>query len=318
MKKILTLLLIAMQTICTAQNLVPNPGFENYNSLPCDFIITSAEFESRIQNWTVPNFTTPDLCSPLIPATCRYGNPLSPESAGSQIPRTGNVMIGMACENAGYNEYLQVRLTSPLTIGNFYQVKMFVSLAGRSDFANNDIGVSFSETIIRDSNYNSANFYPQLLDSTVIADTANWILISNCFQATRAWQYLIIGNFPSPCMRGIFLGGGWPMAYYFFDDISVEQVADCSITKFNCSTQPHDSLPKKLKIYPNPFIDHLIIENGAIGASVEIWDVLGRKLLAQKVTSTKMKLDLPSLPGAQYILRYREDRQQQTFKLVKL
>lgn len=118
MKINLAIFLILLSTFCKGQNLVTNPSFENYDSLPCDFILDATQFKNMLHDWSVPNYTSPDLCSPLIPAICRYGNPYSFNSAGIQTPRTGNIMVGMACENAGYNEYIQVPLTSALVAGN--------------------------------------------------------------------------------------------------------------------------------------------------------------------------------------------------------
>ncbi len=317
MKKLLTAFLLMVFGIGNAQNLVTNPGFENYDSLPCGFSISAAYFSSLIQNWTVPNYTTPDVISPLISPTCLYGNPLSSGSGGLQTPRTGNIMIGMVCENGGYNEPIQVPLTTPLIIGNSYQAEMYVSLAARSDFANNNIGMYFSDTLIFDSTYLSTNYLPQILDTTTITDTVNWVLISGCFTATSAAQYLIIGNFVSPCQHSVLLLGGWPMAYYFFDDISVTQIPPCTSGQLNCPLGIAENENKKLKIYPNPVSDFLTMENAASGGTIEIKNLFGTILLTQEITSDKSLLNLQALPGGLYVGYYRENKHQEVFKFIK-
>jgi len=318
MKLNLIVIFIMLFTICKGQNLVPNPGFESYDSLPCDFIKNATQFRNMLHDWSVPNFTTPDLCSPLISASCKYGNPYSFNSGGIQTPRTGNIMIGMVCENEYYNEYIEAPLTTALVPGTAYEVKMYVSLAAKSDFANNNIGVYFSENFIADSNFLSSNYIPQILDTTTITDTLNWVLVSGCFTATKASKYMIIGNFASTCPHGTFFGRGWPMAYYFFDDISVTKIPACNNQQSNCRIGIPDTGNQNLKVYPNPFLNSLVIENGVNGALVEIRDILGRKMSSQNITSDKTVLNLGFLPNAPYILVYRLNDQQQIFKLIKL
>ena len=316
MKKFLSVFLLAVYGICNGQNLVPNPGFEDYDSLPCNFIDTSSQFANMLHDWTVPNFTTPDICSPLISSSCLYGNPLSFNSAGLQTPRTGNIMVGMVCENGGYNEYIQVPLITPLVAGNDYQAEMYVSLAAKSDFANNDIGMYFSDTLINDVNFQSTNYTPQVLDTITITDTLNWVLVSGCFTATTAAQYLVIGNFISPCLRGVYLGGGWPMAYYFFDDISVMQIPSCTGGQLNCTDGIPEDENHKMKVYPNPVADMLTIENASIGATVEIINLLGEKIITQKITGNKSQLNLHSMAKGIYFVRVGDEERNVVRKLV--
>ena len=315
---LLLLFLITTLNICIGQNLVINPGFENYSSLPCDFDTSASQFETLMNDWTVPNHTTPDICSPLISSACNYGNPLSPGSAGLQNPKSGNVMIGMVCENGGYNEYLQVPLTSPLITGNSYQAAMYVSLASKSDFASNGIGMYFSDTMISDPLFDGANYSPQLLDTATISDTANWTLISGCFTATTAANYLIIGNYFSPCAHGSFLGGGWPMSYYFFDDISVIQIPECSNGKLSCSDGMDEHQHILPGIFPNPISDLLTIQNLSAQTKIEIFNLLGARVIECKSPSENLTIDMRSCAKGIYILHLIEDQNESTLKLIKL
>jgi len=193
---------------------------------------------------------------------------------------------------------------------------MYVSLAAKSDFANNDIGMYFSDTLINDVNFQSTNYTPQVLDTITITDTLNWVLVSGCFTATTAAQYLVIGNFISPCLRGVYLGGGWPMAYYFFDDISVMQIPSCTGGQLNCTDGIPEDENHKMKVYPNPVADMLTIENASIGATVEIINLLGEKIITQKITGNKSQLNLHSMAKGIYFVRVGDEERNVVRKLV--
>lgn len=325
MKKILLISTVFLiLTFCsipaTGQNLIMNPSFENYDSLPCNFIINSLQFSSMMNYWTAPNYLTPDICSPLISTTCYYGNPQSQSSAGLQTPRTGSVMIGMVCQNGGYNEYIQAPLTTPIVPGNSYQAEMYVSLASKSDFASNDLAMYFSDTLILDSAFQSSNYVPKIIDTLTITDTANWVLVSGCFTATTPANYIIIGNFVSSCAHETFLGGGWPMSYYFIDDISVTQIPSCDKMTV-CSTVGINEAEteNKFQLYPNPFSSSTTLRADKIlkGVTLTVYNSLGQQVKQIKnISGQTITLYRDNLPSGLYFIRLTQDNK--TLKADKL
>ncbi len=72
-----------------------------------------------------------------------------------------------------------------------------------------------------------------------------------------------------------------------------------------------------LKLYPNPASEHLIVEYAANSklAFIEVFDLLGKKVLEQKLT--EQRIDISSLNKGLYHLIVREGKMIQTKKFIK-
>ena len=60
-----------------------------------------------------------------------------------------------------------------------------------------------------------------------------------------------------------------------------------------------------IKTYPNPIKDHLTIETDGSGI-LEIYDMLGGKLLTQAFNKGKNRIELQQLSGGIYIMRMKK------------
>lgn len=224
------LLLCFTHCVAHAQNLVPNPSFENLKkAASCDLSIPKADFESIIYDWEMPTNATPDIYSTLLPSTCIASQPNSSVvfgefPTGHQLPRTGNLMAGFAPYiSVWYSEYLSVKLTSPLVVGERYCCRMYVSLAEGCSYAQNNLGMYFSVPPVFEATAPHLSFSPQLLFEEVIEDSINWVELKGSFTATNTAQYLLIGNFNSSGLTQVYQGPrNASFAYYFVDDVSVE------------------------------------------------------------------------------------------------
>lgn len=236
MKNTLHKLFIGLSTLLIthtsyAQNLVPNPSFESYGTLPCSWITSSAGFNSAINNWTMPTSGSSDIFSTLVGNTC-YASCFSTNasSPGQQAPRTGNVMSAILTYGSGcgsqpnYREYLEIQLSSPMIVGETYDVEFYVSFGERCAMATNNIGAHFSTNYISSTNCFVLNFVPQINETTVVTNSTGWQRISGTIVATQAFQYMTIGNFFSNAATSTQANGGPSSnARYFIDDVSVER-----------------------------------------------------------------------------------------------
>jgi len=244
MNKPLGFLLFFLLTVTIqAQNLVPNSSFELCNS-QCTLNENNNVFDG--QNWKRSNANTSDIYSTLLPVSCQMRMPaiapLNIGYLGEQLPRTGNVLGGFINEGRlwtprdtlygyphPYREYFSTALSSPLEIGKTYCASMYVSLPGNNDHCSNNIGMYFSDTVVATSNYKAIYANPQLIEKKVIKDTVNWVLISGCFVADKAFDYLTIGNFlpmNSTLFQnrsGMYTSMNYFISYYYLEDISVEE-----------------------------------------------------------------------------------------------
>lgn len=128
-----------------------------------------------------------------------------------------------------YREYLTVKLSSPLEIGEKYLAEMYFSLGDNSMFACNNIGMYFSNTLISSIPpfREVLNFSPLVNESSIITDSINWVKLRGSFKASSSLQYLLIGNFfndSSTSLASIPSIIHW-YTYYFIDDIAVRKVS---------------------------------------------------------------------------------------------
>ena len=190
--QILALLLFAV-TI-NAQNLVPNPSFENYSYCP-----NGPSQINALDDWTNPANSSPDYFN-----SCYAGPPLPGQGVpnngiGYQPARTGEGYVGIIVHGTGttVREYLQVLLPQPLIAGECYYVEMHTSSAFySSNFEGiSNVGVYLSENPPAVSPLAMIYATPQVYYTEVVSDSVNWVPLTGSFIANGGEQYLTIGNF---------------------------------------------------------------------------------------------------------------------------
>lgn len=219
-------------------NLVPNPSFEQFTTCPPGI---SPPFTAAI--WSLPTTGgSSDYYNSCAPVASNVSTPIN--SFGTQAPRTGSGYAGFILRPTNlYREYLEVKLSAPLVAGNTYQVSFYVNLADQAQWAIDKFGAYLSKVPIGPiAAAPVLPFVPQIMHptGTFITDKTNWTQISGTYLASGGEQYLVIGNFydnlaTTPQMG---LGGSYPGAYYYIDDVSV--CASC--VKPPCDSCCADSL----------------------------------------------------------------------------
>lgn len=223
----------------SAQNLVPNSGFENTTQDFCG-IMQVGDYDASITDWYSPSQGTPDLSYTTINQNCFNFQPNSSYSGpiglkGPQLPRSGTNLSGIFLYSiAGFEqrEYLQIQLNSSLSIGGKYVVECYVSLCDSTEFATDDFGMLLSTQPVTITTNGVINHTPQVSASTVISDIHNWTRICDTIIAVEASNYLTIGNFKSDAMTTLTanpLSNGKPGmygSYVFVEDVRVERIAE--------------------------------------------------------------------------------------------
>lgn len=251
-----------------AQNLVPNPSFEQYRDLRCGISSKSADFDNGPDYWTSPNSATPDFYSLLVRDSvyinddilCR-NHPFS-ESAGSygyQAPRDGNNMVGIITYTKGgsipcldYSEYITVELKKPLVQGNNYLCGYFISLAENREYVSNNVGMLFSSDSVFGSGVcDYLNYLPQINNENVIEESIKWLLVNNLFTSQGGERFLTIGNFYSDeatTVKFVFDNPVYTnsLAYYFIDSVFVEPIDKLNIP--NVFTPNNDEINQAFHI----------------------------------------------------------------------
>lgn len=245
MKKFVTLVLACTAAFAFsachlfAQNLVPNPGFEQYTV--CPFTLYGG-----LNDWSSPStFSTPDYFN-----TCATSAEVGiPQNAfGYQYPHGGKAMMGIITWQATHNngsfsqqssEYIQAKLTQRLQAGKNYCVTFFVNNAinpnaspsfDRNYIAVDQVGVHFSANKVQSTAVTLGLPY-HIMNTTgrYITDTAGWTKISTLYTANGTEQWMTIGVFsngvpPSHILLDPSSTKSKYHNYLYIDDVSVEMI----------------------------------------------------------------------------------------------
>lgn len=240
MKKYLRYALILSFFPTQAQNLVPNPSFEDNISCPTGFMELPflSEPTVSITGWTRPSEASSDYFNTCATATFMD---VPNNFVGHQFPRTGNAYTGgysFVDPGFPYREYSQSHLSAPLIAGHRYHASFWVSLGEWDNYINpgstsisgvDQLGAHFSTTSEERTGVTSTldDLIPQVKSPVGIplVDTAEWMPISGMFTATGGEEWMILGNFtPSNDLTVqpvVGTGGASAMIYYYYDDVCV-------------------------------------------------------------------------------------------------
>lgn len=290
-----------------AQNLVPNPSFED--TLPNPNWGGAGLIQNIITDWYSPLPGSADYMS-LI-------DPICPNCIASlQMPRTGNAYAGYyTFDTAVTNnrECVSVKLLDTLEGGKRYFVEFFVSRHEGLSYACGNMGAYFSASPITTSN-GITNYTPQIENDFITEKLLNdteWVKISGTFIAAGNEAYLNITNFtPDSILDTTFVGGGFSnhiATYYFIDDVSVVEYID---------TLPEP--PTEITLTPSPNDGTMQLKgNFPAGTKLEFFNALGQSVYYDEIPEGDQQqvISAPTLAAGIYIyvvsangLRLKADR----------
>jgi gliding motility-associated-like protein len=236
LNKQLLLLFFTAWALCIhtvhAQNLLTNPGFENYVGSP-----TASDQLNKATPW-VPLGATPDLYAPQVSLpilACDDVN--TPNNVGgfAQVRVGGNAYAGISIDpNNNTREYISSPLSVTLVAGDLYRVEFWVLMADSCRYACNRLGAYFSNGAPLQVGNSVINFTPQIESPNVLDDDNDWTLVTGIYQATGTENYITIGVFRtdgSTLFQKIDFGAKNTgcssfdnSAYYYIDDVVVKPV----------------------------------------------------------------------------------------------
>ena len=197
--KILKSSLVFVLVTCAlyAQNLVPNPNFENFSTCP-----TMPGQIAVVNSWTSVQGSND---SPDYFHTCSspslVGVPMN--YAGVETPASGNAYVGLVQYwpshpggNVNYREYIMCQLITPLQAGVEYAVRFKYSLSDNSMWSSSAFGIYFSNTMVTGPGPNNPlPVTPQLMVTTQMNQQNGWEQIDFTYTATGGEQWMVMGNF---------------------------------------------------------------------------------------------------------------------------
>lgn len=246
------------QVFSQPQNLVPNGGFENYDtcvSLRSNLINAIPWFGAQCGYNTVPPYNyicgsaSSDfyhICQGEIPNIIVLGENIF------QYPRNGIGMAGAGIVFIPTNdgrEYLEVTLTEKLKLNKKYCGSFHTNTIGVGGTMVSGIGAYFSkDTLLQQGFFDMINVHASIQSpiGQVVVDSAGWTCIKGIYTALGDELMMTVGSFlpwdsieyiaiyPPPLDYGI--------AYYFFDDFSVVELPEFSLTQSKDSICAGDSV----------------------------------------------------------------------------
>lgn len=223
-KGILFLFLIAGIADVSAQNLIPNPGFDSVTSCP------PTSNYAYVWGPDLLHYATPwrRACwSADLLHDCSFNSLAGPQNAHS-----GQGKAGLTVWNGGFanfREFAQVELIHPLLAGGTYYFSMYVSLGDSCMSGISELHVAFTTHRINDTTACNElqNTLPAISLQPVngnLLESVNWVKLEGYYTASGSESQLIIGNFLADNLTVVLPAGqGWRNdAYYYVDDVNLE------------------------------------------------------------------------------------------------
>jgi hypothetical protein len=314
-KPILIISALVLSFHVGAQNLVPNPSFEENSGCPLE-----GDFDEKVDFWF------------NVRPTCDYYNECEtngngiPISFGGGYARTGQAYAGFKVwwiySNFTGREVLGVELLEHLHEGVSYRVEFYLSMMDSMWYASKNVGAYFSAQQPDNDIDSIESYQPQVQYSgDFITDKEGWTRVSGSFVAQGGERFLSIGNFDKyEDTETLFVPSGgvnpshsdvyWKLAAYFVDDVSV--VPD-SVTGIS------EEALGSISIFPNPVRDVLHIEGERL-ERFRLFDISGREVSTSAVPQggRNWSMDVSHLPQGVYLLEvWFEEGRKAVHKVVR-
>jgi OOP family OmpA-OmpF porin len=273
LKKVCILILGLSSFIVSAQNLVPNPSFEESTPNPN----SHTNYDKRnVSNWNFLSF--PIYYSSEYKQQSGVWVPRNED--GFQYAYSGKAYIGeVFYGDGGSRGYIYTRLKNILRKDKKYYVRFYINIADESGWATSNIQVLFTkgrpiDSLLPTHDLERSHWPKAQLRNpmgNVITDTVNWVKLSWVYQAKGDEVYMAIGNFNRNAgTRALKVkNNGIVDAFYLLDDVCVSEVNEDGTC--NCEDSAHiiianeDTIkPKELSIEPNKNItlNNVFFESG--------------------------------------------------------
>lgn len=143
MKRLIIFLIIVDCVPVLAQNLIQNPGFEEFQTCPNKFTVKFRK--TIIPGWDSASAGTPDYFN-----SCSEGSAGVPANwAGDCLPVSGQGYMGIYLYRPdGFREYLQTRFLRELVKGEIYTISFHISHALNASYHIDQIGVLISQEAV--------------------------------------------------------------------------------------------------------------------------------------------------------------------------
>jgi len=276
-----------------AQNLVPNPSFEDYSS---DCPVNFNDLPFYWEAWR----SSPDCFNACVtPQNFVDSLGWAPWNGfGYQEPFSGDSYCGFFAFSPSpsevtdndYREYLGCELITPLESGEIYQLSFMVSLGFSGSYyeltyASNRIGAHFGfENYEWLDNPMPIPNFAQVYTNEIITDTINWIEISGEFLADQAYTHMALGVFfDFDSLEIIQVSSESSLgSYYFVDEVCLNKAGEvCNVV------QSIQNIENDFQFYPNPVKSEFKLKS-SLSAEFRLLNSKGNECLSGSVSQNEL------------------------------
>lgn len=215
------------------QNLILNPGFENYKS--CPEHITN--FGTLLEEVSLPTSSSGDYFN-----TCGSSDFSIPTNfKGSQKATEGSGYVGLYFYALNdYREYIQLNTSKTLREKHPYKVTLQLSLAETSSLALKNMSIVLVNKKVKVPNGSAltgsrldlqedvAFQVVKLKPNKSLANTDEWITLTAEFEAKGFENHIIVGNFSNNVNTELLEQEGTVLSsdfsYYYVDNVDLEEL----------------------------------------------------------------------------------------------
>jgi outer membrane protein OmpA-like peptidoglycan-associated protein len=237
-RAVVGLWILASSMTMFAQNLVLNGSFETKSYCPSNY---NQQSLNTIAGWWQPTDGTPDYFHACSDKAGVPNNVFGQQKAKDGEAYAGFVTFSVS-NKRNYREYLQTKLSRPLTAGEMVCIEIYVSAADYCNYVTDGLGILLSEKKV-ESNLQNELAYSATMSNprlNMLDESAEWQLISDIYIAKGGEEYLTIGNFKTDKELKVIRRtedmsdkgyGTW--SYMYVDDVRVKPVQ----RKLECSCE---------------------------------------------------------------------------------
>ena len=247
-----------------SENLVINPGFEYYFSCPEE----SGSIDMSLEDIVVPTQGSTDYYN-----TCSHEMTAGGNFMGYQKPFEGDGYVGLYMyAPKDYREYVTLKLQDALIPGQRYEIRFFVSMAEKVEYAVSEFGMLFTNKPmevqtrrnlpIKALKKRGLNTYTSAGNPHYFTDKNGWTQVVGEYIARGDERFITLGNFQANADTKITKNGSnlKKAAYYFLDHVSVKKSGDILLLDelYVLGDLNFDVDGYSLKNKNHPQLDHLV------------------------------------------------------------
>ncbi len=303
-----------------AQNLVPNPSFED--TISCPIQPNGNHVPSfTCQNWYLPTNTTTwylNGCAPHVTGI-NLNVPNNYPDYGWQYAHTGVAYIAMQTYYNNAKAFIQVELSDTLIAQHKYCVQFYINSINNTRSACNNMGMYFSDIpVLLPSAQDYIGLIPQVNDTNIVTDTVNWVQVTGEFIAVGGEQYITIGNFYSQANTDtvtINNTTNYVGAAYYIDDVSV---VDCTGSGLGIHEKEDEN---GMVVSPNP--NEGVFEVKSVKYKmkrVEVYNVMGEIIRMYELgirNESTIKIDISNESSGIYFVAVETEKGVVRKKVIK-